>query len=173
MRKLVYILTLGVAIGIAAPAAPAAASVQGPTSESAAPSIELVTGSGTVGMFGDPTVRVNVFQLQTFTVGESVITYPDGTFVAGRATCLFVAGQTAYITSRIVFSRGPMAQPRQMLRGNYVVIGIQADQPGSPGPDLLNFSSGQAGNPGCGPNGNATPVFPIDRGDFHVFGPLV
>jgi hypothetical protein len=172
MRKLPYILMLGVAIGVVAPTAPAAASVSAPVS-GLAPSVELVAGSGTLGQFFDPTVRVNVFQFATVTIGESVITYPDGTFVAGRATCLFVSGQTAYITSQIVFSRGPMVQPRAMFRGNWVVIGIQADQPGSPGPDLLNFSSGMAGNPGCGPNGNATPAFPIVSGDYRVFGPLM
>jgi hypothetical protein len=159
-----------------APAAPAAASVTAPVTgpvSGAVPSFEFADGSGTLGVFGDPTVRVNVFQLETTDIGESLITYPDGTFVLARATCLFVAGETAYITSQITFSQGPTAKPENFLPGNWVVIGIQADQPGSPGRDLLNFSPGLVGNPGCGPNVFATPVFPVVRGDFHVFGPLV
>jgi hypothetical protein len=33
----------------------------------------------------------------------------------------------------------------------------------------MNFSPGFAGNPGCGPNGAAVPVFPITAGNYHVF----
>lgn len=170
MRKWPYILMLGVAIGVMVQAAPASASVTGPT---AGTGIELVGGFGMTGVLGDPSVQVNVFQIETTTLGQTVITYPDGTFVAGRATCLFVAGQTAYVTSRIVRSHGPRVQADGWLPGSYVMIGIQADQPGSPGPDLLNFSPGFSFNLGCGPNEVATPEFPLVRGDFRVFGPLV
>jgi hypothetical protein len=169
MRKLPYILMLGVAIGVAASAVPAAASVSAPVPGPSASSLELVDGSGTLGQFDDPTVRVDVFQIQSAAVGETLITYPDGTTVLGRAMCLSVAGQTAYITTHIDYSSGPMVNARLMFPGRYVVIGIQA----GPGTDLLNFSSGMASYPGCGPNGNATPVFPIVRGGFHVFGPPV
>jgi hypothetical protein len=169
MRTISYILMLGVAIAFVAPAAPAAASSSGPT---AAPTFELVTGTGTIGQFGDPTVQANVFAFGTTPIGETVISYPDGTFVSGRATCLFVAGQTAYITSQIVRSRGPRVQSAQFLPGNFVVIGIQAEAPRSTAPDMLNFSSGYAVNPGCGPFEVVTPTnIPVVRGDFHVFGP--
>ena len=164
MRKLLYSLILGGIIAAVAPAVPASAST--PTF----PSFEEVTGTGTLGQFSDPTVRADVIQFGQSAVGRTLITYPDGTFVAGLATCLSVTGDTAYITSRITFAYGPMAQARSFLSGNYVVIGIQAtNEP----PDLLNFSSGMASDPGCGPNPAATPVFPIVRGGFLVFSPAL
>ena len=169
MRTISYILMLGVAVAALAPAAPAAASPSGPMAN---PTVELVTGVGTIGQFGDPTVQANVFAFANIPIGESVISYPDGTVVSGRATCLFVSGQTAYITSQITRSRGPRVQSAQFLPGNYVVIAIQAEAPRTTGPDMLNFSSGYATNPGCGPFEVVTPPdIPVVSGDFHVFGP--
>jgi hypothetical protein len=128
-----------------------------------------VTGTGTLGQFGDPTVHVNGIQTAAGLKGGFMVTYPDGTFVAGSATCLFVSGNTAYLTGRIASARGPREQPEGWFPGSYLVIGVKDNgEPGTAGPDLMNFSPGFAGNPGCGPIGAATPVFPITAGNYNV-----
>jgi len=161
MRKLLFLLTLAVALGAVAPAVAASAS----------PKHDRVTGTGTLGQFGDPTVHVNAIQTAAGLKGGFTIAYPDGTFAAGLATCLLVAGNTAYITSRIISSLGPRQQAENWFSGGYIVIGVQDNgRAGTAGPDLLNFSPGFATDPGCGPNGAATPVFPIIRGNYRVFG---
>jgi hypothetical protein len=54
--------------------------------------------------------------------------------------------------------------------GSYIVIGVQDNgEPGTAGPDQLNFSPGFATDPGCGPNAAAAPVFPIVTGNYRVF----
>jgi hypothetical protein len=161
IRKLLFLLTLAVAIGAVAPAIPASAS----------PVHGQLSGRGTLGQFGDPTVSVNAIQTPWGLKGGFVIAYPDGTFVAGRAACLVVAGNTAYLTSQITGSVGPRRQAENWFSGSYIVIGVQDNgEPGTAGPDLLNFSPGFATDPGCGPNGEATPVFPLVRGGYLVVG---
>ncbi len=160
MRRLLFLLILAVTIGALSPAIPASAS-SGPDS---------VTGAGMLGQFGDPTVLVSVVGSGTAAAGGFAISYPDRTLVSGRATCLFVAGKTAYLTGQITWSGGPRKQLNNWLLGRYVVIGIQDNGRGTAGPDELNFSPGFSANPGCGPNGAATPVIPIVWGNYVVSG---
>ena len=123
-----------------------------------------------LGQFGDPTAHVNAIQAAAGLKGGFTIGYPDGTFVAGSATCLFESGNTAFVTGQITSSGGPREQPENWPAGSYLVIGIKDDgRPGTAGPSLLNFSPGFAGDPGCGPNEAATPVFPITAGNYRVF----
>ncbi len=161
MRRLLFLLILAVTIGAVAPAIPASAS-SGP---------DRVTGFGMLGQFGDPTALVSVVGSGTAAAGGFAIFYPDRTLVSGRATCLFVAGRTAYLTGRITWSGGPRKQPDNWLLGRYIVIGIKDNgQPGPASPDMLNFTTGFAANPGCGPNAAAVPVFPIVAGNYVVSG---
>lgn len=156
MRKLLVILLTAltaVALGVT----PALASSSGP----------LVIGTGTLGAFGDPTVRVFAFEPAAGAQGTFFLSYPDKTTVLGNATCVSVTGTTAYLTARITTASGPRVPANGWSVGRYIVIGVQ-DNSGAP--DLLNFSPGLAANPGCGPNFAATPVFPIVTGSFRVSG---
>jgi hypothetical protein len=115
-------------------------------------------------------VHVNGIQTPAGLKGGFTVSYPDGTFLEGTATCLSVSGNTAYLTGQITSASGPREQPEGWLPGSYLVIGVKDNgDPGTAGPDLMNFSPGFAGNPGCGPNGAAVPVFPITAGNYHVF----
>src|SRR5260370_21716905 len=97
MRKLLFIVTLALAIGAVAPAASAWAS----------PGHDQVTGTGTLGQFGDPTAHVNAIQTGAGLKGGFTIAYPDGTFASGSVTSLFVSGNPAYVTSQITRSGRP------------------------------------------------------------------
>ncbi|HLK02767.1 MAG TPA: hypothetical protein VKU39_23050 [Streptosporangiaceae bacterium] len=156
MRKLLVILLTALA-AVTLLVTPVWASSSGPT----------VIGTGTLGAFGDPTVRVFAYELPAGAQGSFFLAYPDKTTVLGNATCLSVTGTTAYLTARITTATGPRAQANGWSVGNYMIIGIQ-DNSGTP--DLLNFSPGFTANPGCGPNFAATPVFPIVTGSFRVSG---
>ena len=159
MGRLLFLVLLTVAIGAAVPAATASAASSGS---------DGVTGIGMLGQFGDPTVQVSAVQTGP-AAGGFTIAYPDQSFATGQATCLFVAGNTAYLTGRITSSGGPRQQPENWLPGNYIVIGVRdSGQLGTAGPDRLNFSPGFAANPGCGPNGAAVPVFRIVWGNYLV-----
>jgi hypothetical protein len=160
MRKLLFIMMMASLIGAFATAAPAWAS-------SGQNQLTEVIGSGTLGQFGDPTVNVGAGQTPVGPQGQFTIGYPDGTFVMGTATCLFVSGNTAYLTGRIFTSGGPRQRAEGWFPGSYIIIGVEDS---TVGPDLLNFSPGFAINPGCGPNGAATPVFPIVSGSYQVSG---
>jgi hypothetical protein len=159
MRKLLFIATMALAIGALAP-----------TSAWASPGHDQAVGTGTLGQFGDPTAHVNAVQTAAGVKGGFTIDYPDGTFATGSAACLSVSGNTAYVTSQITSSGGPRQQANNWSPGNYIVIGVQDNgEPGTAGPDLMNFSPGFTTDPGCGPNGAATPVFPITTGNYRVF----
>ena len=167
MRKLLFVVTLAWALIAVALAVPASATPR--TIPRAASSWELADGSGTLGQFGNPTVVIRSLGTATGTQGGFVITYPDGTYVAGSPTCLVVIGKAAYLTGRIILSHGARQQADNWLSGNYVVIGVQDNSKSSPAqPDLLNFSPGYASDPGCGPSTGTIPVFPITRGHFRV-----
>jgi hypothetical protein len=189
MRKLLFIATLASALIAVALAVPASATPTSATPSSAARSSaaraiaaratatratavsgELLSGSGTLGQFGDPTVVAHALAAKGETDGGFVITYPDGTYVGGSPVCLRVSGNTAYLTGRIILSYGPRVHVDNWSAGNYVVIGVQDNGKSSAAqPDLLNFSPGYATNPGCGPSTAATPVFGIIKGDYRVF----
>jgi hypothetical protein len=162
MRRLLLLLTLALAAAAAGPA----------VSASASPGHDQVTGTGTLGQFGDPTAHVNAIQTAAGLKGEFTIVYPDGSFAAGPATCLAIAGTTAYVTAQITSAGGPLQQANRWLPGSFLVVGVQDNgEPGTAGPDRMNFSPGFAADPGCGPNGAATPVYPITAGNYQVFGP--
>jgi hypothetical protein len=159
MRKLSTIAATTLALLILAP----------PVSGYAAPSHDQAVGTGALGQFGDPTVHVNANQTRSGVKGSFTITYPDGTFVHGKVTCLSVSGNSAYITGRISESSGPRQVPNAWVPGSFVVTGVQDnDESGTAGPDLLNFSPGFPVDPGCGPNSAATPSFPIVDGNYRV-----
>jgi hypothetical protein len=160
MRKLLLLVTLAATFGVVAQAAPASAF------EFRAP--DGVVGTGTLGQFGVPTVYVHAVQTVPGLHGGFIITYPDGTFADEVATCLFVSGDTAYVTGKILRSGGPRQQPNNWARGNFIVLGVVGNQQSAP--DLMNFSPGFAADPGCGPIEAAVPVFPIEAGFFRVFG---
>ena len=101
--------------------------------------------------------------------GSFTITYPDGTSVAGNVTCLAVTGNTAYVTGKITESSGPRSVPNNWPVGNFLIVGVQDNgEPGTSGPDKLNFSPGFATDPGCGPNSAAVPVLNIVKGNYKV-----
>lgn len=158
MRKLPLFVTV-VSLAVMA----VAVAITTPAWASAGPS---VSGTGTLGQFGDPTVRVSAIAVTPVVLGSFVVTYPDGTAFAATGECVFVSGTTAYVTGRISRASGPRVVPDNFFLGNYVIIGIVDN--GRAGPDLLNFSPGLAVNPGCGPNPAATPVFPIVKGNYLV-----
>jgi hypothetical protein len=161
MRRLFLLLALVLAAAAVGPAVLASASTD---------HHGQVSGTGTLGQFGDPTAHVNAIQTAPGLKGGFTITYPDGTFAAGSATCLAIAGTTAYVTAQITSSGGPRQQALNWLPGGFLVIGVQDNgEPGTAGPDRLNFSPGFAADPGCGPNAAATPVFSITAGNYRVF----
>ena len=82
MRKLLFVVIIASAAGIVALTTPARA---------AASHHDQVTGTGTLGQFGDPTAHVNAIQTAAGLKGGFTIAYPDGTFVVGSAACLVVS----------------------------------------------------------------------------------
>jgi hypothetical protein len=128
----------------------------------AEPSHDQAVGNGTIADFGNPTVHVNANDNNSGVKGGFTITYPDGTSVKGRATCLSVAANTAYLTGLVTKASGPR---RLWDADDFIVIGVQDN---AAGPDLLNFSPGFDADPGCGPNGAAIPTIPIVEGDYRV-----
>ena len=104
MRKLLLVITMVLAASVLALATPA----------SAAPRHDQVTGIGTLGQFGDPTAHVNAIQTAAGLKGGFTIAYPDGTFVAGSASCLFEAGTRHSSPAR---SPAPAARARNQKTG--------------------------------------------------------
>jgi hypothetical protein len=159
-RKMFAAIPLIAVLALAAPAAAAWAS----------PVHGQATGTGTLAQFGDPTAHVNAVQTSAGLKGSFTITYPDQTFATGTATCLTVLGSVAYVTGKITDSGGPRQQSVNWFPGDYLVIGLQDNgEPGTAGPDRLNFSPGFGADPGCGPLQAASPDFPIVAGNFQVF----
>jgi hypothetical protein len=159
MRRFVPVAVVSAAVALVAVSATAAL----------ASSHSQATGTGTLDQFGNPTAHVNAVQTKPGLKGSFTITYPDGTSVSGTPSCLSVSGDTAYVIGRIDESTGPRRDPNNWQPGNYVVIGVQdSGEPGTKGPDHLNFSPGFASQPACGPNSAATPVFAIVEGNYRV-----
>ncbi len=158
MRKLPVIVAAAATFFAVAPAAPGYA----------APGHDQATGTATLGQFGDPTAHVNAVQTNAGLKGSFMITYPDGTSVTGTPTCLLVQGNIAYVTGKITQSSGPRQETNKWSPGSYLVIGVQDNgEPGTAGPDKLNFSPGFAQDPGCGENASS-PVFSIVEGNYRV-----
>jgi hypothetical protein len=159
MRKLLIVGALALAFVVLAP----------PVAGQAAPNHDQATGTGALGQFGDPTAHVNAVDTPSGVKGSVTIEYPDGTTLTGTDTCLFVNGNTAYVTARITEASGPRQEPNGWFPGSFVVVGVQDNgEPGTAGPDRVNFSPGFATDPGCGPNGAAVPVFDIVSGNYKV-----
>jgi hypothetical protein len=159
MRRRLFWIAAGVVAAVA---------VVVPVSASYAdPSHNQVTGDGTLGQFGDPTAHVNAIQNKSGLKGSFTITYPDGTFASGDPTCLAGTGGVAYVTGKITSSAGPRRDALAWQPGNYLVIGVKAT--GTAEPDRLNFSAGFAADPGCGPNGAASPDFAVVDGRYKIF----
>jgi hypothetical protein len=158
MRKLPVIVATAATVFAIAPAAPGYA----------AASHDQATGTGTLGQFGDPSAHVNAVQTNAGLKGHFEITYPDGTSVTGTPTCLSVQGNIAFITGKITEASGPRQETNRWSPGSYLVIGVQDNgEPGTAGPDKLNFSPGFARDPGCGDTA-ATPIFSIVEGNYGV-----
>ncbi len=155
MRKLPLVIPLTLAILVAVPVAAASAA-----------SHDKAVGVGTIAGFGDPTVDVSANQNKPGLRGSFLITYPDGTRVAGKPTCLALqGGTTAYVTGQISEASGPRQGPSNWHPGGFLIIGLKDNVGGT---DQLNFSPGFASDPGCGPNIAATPTLPVVAGDFTV-----
>src|SRR5215218_4634901 len=124
MRKLPLIVATAATLFAVAPAAPGYA----------APSHDQVTGTGTLGQFGDPTAHVNAVQTNAGPKGSFTITYPDGTSVTRTPTCLLVQGNVAYVTGKITQSSGPRQETNKWFPGSYLSIGLQDNgEPGTAG----------------------------------------
>jgi hypothetical protein len=134
----------------------------------AATKVESVLGTGTLDQFGSPTAYLPAAGNQRGQLGAFTITYPDGTYATGMSSCLVVDGKTAYLTGKILLSGGPRRDTNSWQRGKYVIIGVQDNGDGTVVADKLNFSTGTAANPGCGPDPAATPDFFIVKGNYRV-----
>jgi hypothetical protein len=158
MRKLLLTAAAAVTVFAAMPAAGALAATP----------VESVIGTGTIGQFGTPTAYLAAAGNQRGQLGAFTITYPDGTYATGTSSCLVVNAKTAYLTGKIALSGGPRRVTNSWQRGNYVVIGVQDNGDGTVVADKLNFSTGTATDPGCGPNAAANPDFFIVKGNYRV-----
>jgi hypothetical protein len=159
------------ALSAVAPAA-AQASTTDPSPATVSPTSpgDQLTGLGTLGDFGNPTAYLAAVGTKWGAPGAFTITYPDGTYAIGASTCLVVTGKVAYITGKIALSGGPRRAANAWNKGSYLVVGVEDNGNGATQetPDRLNFSTGFAADPGCGPNGMATPDFKIVRGNYRV-----
>ena len=164
MRKALFVAAVAAALSVAAPAAAHAAPPDSPAVG------DQLTGLGTLGDFGTPTAYLAAATTTWGAPGAFTITYPDGTYAIGASTCLVVQGKVAYLTGKIALSGGPRKAANGWTRGSYLVVGVEDNGGGaaSETPDRLNFSTGFATDPGCGPNGMATPDFRIVRGNYRV-----
>jgi hypothetical protein len=144
--------------------------IVGPTASAAtAPAHDQANGTAALGQFGDPRAHVNAVARPDGVSGTFEITYPDETFVAGDVVCVQASADIAYVTGQITESGGPRQIANNWQPGNCIVIGVLVKgEPGVRAGDPLNFSPGFAAHPGCGPNGAATPVFPIVSGNYQV-----
>jgi hypothetical protein len=164
MRRILLVAACAVAFLVASPAAGHA------TVTPSTGTTDQLTGVGTLGQFGSPTAYLGAVGTRYGPFGAFTITYPDGTYVIGTATCLTVSGKIAYLTGRIALSGGPRRDANGWVKGNHLVVGVEDNSEGGvqQEPDRLNFSAGLATNPGCGPNGLASPDFFIVRGNYRV-----
>jgi hypothetical protein len=174
MRRALVVAAVAAALSATVPATAGQAATTDPSSASptASPSTpgDQLTGLGTLGDFGNPTAYLAAVGTRWGAPGAFTITYPDGTYAIGASTCLVVDGKVAYLTGKIALSGGPRRATNAWNRGSYLVVGVEDNGNGgaTESPDRLNFSPGTATDPGCGPNGMATPDFKIVRGNYRV-----
>jgi hypothetical protein len=157
MRRLLAVGTLALTLTILTP----------PTSGQAAPSRDQVTGTATaVEEVGSPRMHVTAIQTRNGVRGRFLIHYPDGTTVAGRATCLVVSGNIGFVIGVITRASAPGPVPHNWAPGKYLAIGVKDS--GEPGTgDLVNFSPGFDRNLQCVPR-DADPIVPVVEGDYRV-----
>ena len=129
-----------------------------------------LVGAGKLGQFGDPTAYLGAYETSYGPLGGFTITYPDGTYAIGQATCLTVNGNVSFLTGKIALSGGPRKDANRWLRGSSVVIGVEDNGDGGAGeaPDRLNFSQGSPTDLGCGSNQAALPEFIIVKGNYRM-----
>ncbi|WP_117209606.1 hypothetical protein [Allorhizocola rhizosphaerae] len=129
-----------------------------------------LVGTGTLGQFGTPTAYLGAYETNSGPLGGFTITYPDGTYAAGRVTCLTVTGNIAFLTGKIALSGGPRKETNRWLKDYSVVIGVEDNGNGgaAEAPDRLNFSLGSPTDRGCGWNIAAQPVFIIVKGNYRM-----
>jgi hypothetical protein len=174
MRRALFVVAVAAALSAAAPATAGLAATTDPSgsASASAPATpgDQLAGLGTLGDFGTPTAYLAAASTRWGSAGAFTITYPDGTYVIGRSTCLVVDGNIAYLTGRIDLSGGPRRITNAWGRGNYLVVGVEDNGNGraQDTPDRMNFSPGTATDPGCGPIGTASPDFVIVRGNYRV-----
>jgi hypothetical protein len=180
MRRALFVAVVAAALSAVVPATASQAATVEPSatptsSASASASVsatpgDQLAGLGTLGEFGTPTAYLGAVGTRWGAIGAFTITYPDGTYVIGRSTCLVVDGNIAYLTGRIDLSGGPRRVANAWGKGNYLVIGVEDNGNGraQETPDRLNFSPGTATDPGCGPNAVASPDFVIVRGNYRI-----
>lgn len=171
MRRALVVAAAAAALTVTVPATAGHAASTDPSAAASPTSPgDQLTGLGTLGDFGNPTAYLAAVGTRWGAPGAFTITYPDGTYAIGASTCLVVNGKVAYITGKIALSGGPRRAANAWNRGNYLVVGVEDNGNGgaSETPDRLNFSPGTTADPGCGPNGMATPDFKIVRGNYRV-----
>lgn len=165
MRRILTVAALAAAlVGGSATAASAATTDQGVTRGN------YLAGYGTLGQFGTPTAYLGAYETRGGPLGGFTITYPDGTYAIGQATCLTVTGNVSFLTGKIALSSGPRKETNKWLKGYSVVIGVEDNGDGGAGeaPDRLNFSPGSPTDVGCGWNITARPDFVIVKGNYRM-----
>jgi hypothetical protein len=167
MRKFLTTAALAVAFLIAGPATAGYAAT---TEDDGITRGNYLVGTGTLGQFGSPTAILGAYETHWGPLGAFTITYPDGTYAIGQATCLTVTGNVSFLTGKIALSGGPRKEANKWLRGYSVVIGVEDNGDGGAGeaPDRLNFSPGSPTDIGCGWNITARPDFVIVKGNYKM-----
>jgi hypothetical protein len=165
MRRILTVAALAAAlVGGSAATASAATTEEGITRGN------YLVGYGQLGQFGTPTAYLGAYEMRGGPLGGFTITYPDGTYAIGQATCLTVTGNVSFLTGKIALSGGPRKEANKWLRGHSVVIGVEDNGDGGAGeaPDRLNFSPGSPTDIGCGWNITARPDFVIVKGNYKM-----
>lgn len=135
----------------------------------AAPSQDLVAGTGTIAGYGTPTLHVNAVDTANIGwKGSFAIDYPTGIHVEG----MVIDGQVD--SNKVGYAWGQVTESNdgRWVVGQYVVMGVLDEgQPGAkPPPDALNFSVSFATPPPIGfaiPSGD--PNLAITEGNLRVF----
>jgi hypothetical protein len=167
MRKFLTTAALAVAFLIAGPATAGYAAT---TEDDGITRGNYLVGTGTLGQFGTPTAILGAYETQWGPLGAFTITYPDGTYAIGQATCLTVTGNVSFLTGKIAWSGGPRKETNKWLKGYSVIIGVEDNGNGgaNEAPDRLNFSPGSPTDLGCGWNITARPDFVIVKGNYRM-----
>ena len=166
MRRILTVAAMAAALVAGGPAAAGYAA----TTDDGITRGNYLVGAGKLGQFGEPTALLGAYETSYGPLGSFTITYRDGTYAIGQATCLTVNGNVSFLTGKIALSGGPRKNANRWLRGSSVVIGVQDNGDGGAGeaPDRLNFSQGSPTDLGCGSNQAALPEFIIVKGNYRM-----